>query len=494
MSVDAQETAEESAEINARIDGEIPSILVTKWTPIKLVINDAFGIDWDRLSNLLPEWYMRLIWPLNPMFPQPVQRFLGYTSLRFEPEIVEGNPNGWFVRVNPSAVQQTNPGDNHSITLEVQVDDSAVDASVIVGIKCTRMDTLGGEIGSTYIYVPVKAAPTNFVKMKAAEDTMKHAGLKSMVYFSLDITNEGYYKDVFQFELEEENGLKGLFEEQAIVMEPGETKRVTLGILTPEKFFDPGTPSTIEVYVRSSGNATRTLVGTLTVITQGVYIPPPVGIACGVILIILLIVFFVFRWYKDARDRELYGKPNKPWLIPEERKYLQELKKKDPAEYNKVLQMMKEEYQSALLWFNSYRSSLEKTKETLKEKSSVKTLFKPSSEKEEKPVEQPKERKTRRARKTAKEEEPQLKPEDEKQSQRRELKTIFTGLLNRFKKEGKKEEKQVTEEKPSIPEPSLSEKDQQETSWEEMEKQRKKNQVLLKIKRQQEKQKRKLAK
>ncbi len=341
---------DETAEINAWINGEISSIKLTEWTPINITILDDFFLNWDEIREFRPEWYLKLFWPLNPFLPQPIQRFLGYTSLKLEAEIVDGNPTGWHVKVEPTTIVKTTSGMKHQVTLEVQTDDSAIDSSVIAAIKCTRIDALGGELGTTYIYVPVKAAPTNFIRMKTIGETTKYAGLKTMVYFTLDVVNEGYYKDVFQFEIDAENGLLGLFNEQAIVIKPGETKRVTLGILTPEKLFDIGTANKIDVYVKSSGNSTRTHIGTLTVITQGFYITPLVWIVTGFILFILSVIIATYLFYRLNEFSELV----KPWLIPEEKKYLEYLKKNKPDEYHKVLDMMRQEYQSAMLWYRSY--------------------------------------------------------------------------------------------------------------------------------------------
>ena len=358
---------DDTAEINARIDGEIPSIKLTKWTSINITIVDDFFLNWDEIRRIRPEWYLKLFWPLNPFLPQPIQRFLGYTSLKLEAEIIDGNPRGWHVKVDPTTIVKTNTGMVHRVILYVQTDDSAINSSVIAAIKCTRRDALGGELGTTYIYVPVKAAPTNFIEMKTVGSTTKYAGLKTMVYFTLDVINEGYYKDVFQFEIEAENGLLGLFNEQAVVIKPGETKRVTLGILTPEKLFDTGTANKVEVYVKSSGNETKTLIGTLTVITQGFYITPLVFIVAGFIFFIFLIAISIYMLYRETKEKEFYGRPTKPWLIPVEREYLKELKEKDREKYRRTLKMMKEEYQSALLWYKDYIKS--KNLEKLKSKS-----------------------------------------------------------------------------------------------------------------------------
>ena len=291
----AQQQSEDTAEVNGFVDGTIPSIkTAAEWTSINVTIEDAFGIDWDKLSASVPEWWMRLIWPFNPSFPQPVQRFLGYTSLQLEPEIIEGDSRGWFTRVYPTSITGTNPGMLHNITLDARIENSAVDYAVVIGIKVTRIDTLGGILGSTYIKIPVKASPLNFVEMRSSE-TSKTTGLKSLVYFTVDITNNGFYRDVFHFDLKEENGLMALFHEQVVVLNRGETKTVTLGVLTPEKFFDVGTPNKIEIYISSDGDPTKTHIGTLVVITQGMYLSPLVGlIAIPLIIIVLLIMLILF--------------------------------------------------------------------------------------------------------------------------------------------------------------------------------------------------------
>lgn len=360
-----EDVSEDPAEINARIIGDIPSIQstqgTTKWTQIEVEISDAFGIDYRTLSETIPQWVMEILWPLNPSFPQPVKRYLGEMSFSLDPKIVEGNDNGWNVRMATgySEITGSLSGDVHNVFLEVLVDDSSIDNSVTIGIKCTRKDTFGDPIGYSYIYVPVKASPTNYIKMETLEDSTKETGPKTIVDFTLNIKNEGYYKDVFEFEIEEENGLMALMNQQAITMEPGEIKRVTLEVLTPEKFFDPGTPNQIQVYVRSTGNSTKTLIGSLIVITKGFYFSPLIGIIAAPIIALLVIGYIGFIWYKNKRDSEVLGKPDKPWDIPAEKKYLKELKEKDEEKYKQVLDMMQEEYQSSMLWWkNSQQKSI----------------------------------------------------------------------------------------------------------------------------------------
>jgi len=351
------------AEVNAYVKGDIPSIK-TNWTTINVTVVDAFGIDWDKLSATIPEWWMRFIWPLNPQFPQPVQRLLGYTGLRFIPEIIEGDARGWYVKVTPTSVSRSNTGYKHDLLLEVRTDDSAIDYAVVVGIKCIRLDVYGEAIGSSYITIPVKASPLNFVEMKTSETTMK-AGLKSTVKFNFDITNKGYYKDVFQFDIKSENGLVALLDQQIISMSSGETKQMTLTIRTPEKLYDIGTGNRVDIYVYSKGDPNRVLVGSLTIITEGVYISPLIGIIAAPIIVVLIIILLLYTYLRKKKLSEYIVKPDKPWMIPEERAYLEELKKKDKNEYKKTLRMMEEEYQSAILW---YMDALRNIKNEMKKK------------------------------------------------------------------------------------------------------------------------------
>jgi uncharacterized membrane protein len=396
MQISAEES-EESAEINARIDGIIPSIKVSEWTSIDIIIKDAFGINWDFLRQTIPEWWMRFFWPLNPAFPQPVERFLGYTN--FKLSIPQNElPDGWLARVVPSFINQSNTGNEHPVTLQVQVDDSAVDSQVTIPLKCTRIDTLGGEIGYSYIYIPLKPSPTNFITPLKTDISQKEAGPKTMVYFNLDIINEGYYKDVFQFDVETENELLGLIDQQAITLEPGETSQISLSILTPETFFDPGTPNLVKIYVYSSGNDTKTLISTLTVITRGVYISPLVLIIAIPIILIVIFLYIVFIRIKDKKIIEKFGKIDKPWNITEEKKYLQNLKEKDKEEYIKTIDMMKDEYKSSMLWYKDYiknkkiqKSDKTSSSETIKnffnnQKNNIKNIRKPKKKKEDKEI------------------------------------------------------------------------------------------------------------
>jgi len=386
LPVHAQEEEEDlgGAEVNAYISGDIPSI-TSNWTIIDLQVKDAFGIDWDRLSTSIPKWWMRIFWPLNPSFPQPVQRFLGYTGLRFEPEIIQGDPKGWYLRVVDNEVDKTNPGDVHQVLVEARTDDSAIDYAVVIGVKTYRLDTFGQNIGYSYIKIPVKASPLNFVEMRTTGETTKKVGLKQMVYFDVDITNNGYYRDVFQLELDTDSELLGLADKQAFVLRPGEIGRVQIGILTPEKLFDPGTPNKVDVYAYSAGDPTRVLVGSLVVYTEGIYISPLVGIIATPIVILILLIGGIWYYRIYLKEQKEVMKPQKPWTIPEEKAHLDRLQKEDKKEYEKTMELMQQEYQSALLWYEAYKKSLRAQSKKPSMWQSVKSnLNKPKPKKQQK--------------------------------------------------------------------------------------------------------------
>jgi len=106
-----------------------------------------------------------------------------------------------------------------------------------------------------------------------------------------------------------------------------------------------------------------------------VFISPLIGIITTPIIVALIILCILFYYIKNKRDQELFGKPTKPWILPEEKKYLDKLKEKNKEEYDKVLQMMKDEYQSALLWFEDYQNSMKSGEKGRKQKESLGNKF-----------------------------------------------------------------------------------------------------------------------
>ena len=192
--------------------------------------------------------------------------------------------------------------------------------------------------GVSYIYIPIKASSLNNIKMETTI-TNKETSPFSYVYFDLNMKNYGYYRDMFSLEFVAENELIVFSTKQLFVLDPGGSDTIRISILTPEKLFDQGTPNKIEIYARSSTDQTLTLIGTIVVVTKGIYISPIAFIIAIPILALIVILYIFFIFLKDQKDRKNYGKPNKPWTTPEEKKFLQELKEKNKEEYVKTIDM-----------------------------------------------------------------------------------------------------------------------------------------------------------
>ena len=343
----AENDETEPSEINMYVDGDIPTVQTSNWTGINLVIVDRTGINWERFQERF-SWQVKWLWPVtHPEW----RRFLGYTTLKVEPSVGEGNPQGWHLKFNRSTLPDTTTGHRHKVKIQAMVDDTAVDYNIVVKIKCTRYDVFGQEMGVSYLYLPLKAMPLSNIKM-AVDTVKKTAPPKSIIDLQLDITNNGNYIETFGFKIKSKNGLIANINIPAIVLDPKETKEIELTVLTPSMFIDFGTPRRIDIYAYSYETNETIPLGSITVVTQGIYISPLTLIIAIPILSIFLLIYIFYR-YLEKRKQEVLGKPTKPWLIPEEREYLRELKEKDPEEYRKTLSMMKQEYKSAMLWYKS---------------------------------------------------------------------------------------------------------------------------------------------
>jgi hypothetical protein len=87
-------------------DNNIPSIKTSEWTTINLTVIDGYGIKWSFLLEKMPI-YARYIWPIiHPSW----RDLLGYSALRFEPEIIDGDPRGWYTKITPSSIANADNG------------------------------------------------------------------------------------------------------------------------------------------------------------------------------------------------------------------------------------------------------------------------------------------------------------------------------------------------------------------------------------------------
>ena len=292
---------DEGAYIVANIKGSIPPVKPCTWTPIKIEVQDVCGFNWtyfseDFLNIPLLRWYGKLlVWVIWPkIFFRSVADYFGYNSLSFYPEIVEGNPKGWKMKVMPSTVSPTTDGYTHNITLYVWADETAMDYAVTIGIKCVRYGSSGKMLGSSYIYIPVKLDKFSYVEMYVKQPR-KIVPPWSTSYVTAVITNKGYYEDTFHLSFECEGGIRVVTKQRQFVIKPGESKEVTFVITTPREFFEYGKSYEVKVYATPVLNQSRTYLGSFIVMVEGVSSNPQAGgfyIASIIINIIIIIAIF----------------------------------------------------------------------------------------------------------------------------------------------------------------------------------------------------------
>jgi len=356
---------EEDAGVALSVIGEIPPITHFQDNVINLQFYDNFGLNWTQILNTFGKgpfkYIIKLEWPF--LFGEPfkwspeVLEYMGYTTVTFYAEIL-GNESGWSAYVTPASITQTTGGKQAKIKLHVKVEELTANNSVTVRIKCTRIGVNGGEIGVSYIDIPVKAAPYHYAEVRPATE-VKNVAPASETTIPVDITNKGNYFDTFIIYVEGKNGAVGLASQQNLVLNPGETRRIYVRIMTPEvTLFDPGTIRQISVQVYSVNDPSSKFTGSIAIKTFGFYLSPPLLLGLSIIIFMIIVLSLIFYHKREKELQSIYGKPEQPWKIPEEKRYLEKLKKENIEKYKKELEMMKEEYQSALLWYKFYQEAM----------------------------------------------------------------------------------------------------------------------------------------
>jgi hypothetical protein len=138
---------------------------------------------------------------------------------------------------------------------------------------------------------------------------------------------------------------------------PQESIIVDMGFRAPrEKFWYNGDVALVSIAVEPADTAGPLRTTGHIVEMNGFYLSENL-----VLLVIVAIAqAFLFVWLilfaKRTYEKRYLGRPIPPWEIPEERSYLERLKREDPrAHYVTRYFLMEEEHRSALLWFYTYK-------------------------------------------------------------------------------------------------------------------------------------------
>lgn len=321
------------------------------------------GFNWTKLSETgkpLKDFIFAKIY--LPILFNSIIYLLGYNSVVFETEIIN-NPFGWEAWVSPSSVTYFTGESTADVDLHVKVSRPTTANTATIRIKYTAYS--GGEniMGTATTDVLVSIKQYHLAEVNAINQH-REVPPDTVVYFPIEVTNRGNYEDTFEFEVSNEiNGFLGLVSGH-ITLKPGETGQISAMILTPYVYlYDFGTQTSLNISAYSVYETSKKFSAAISITSKGFLISEMFVLTIAIIILSIIFIYFIFIYIIDKRRIKIFGKPDKPWKIPSEEKYLQELRKKDKKEYNVIKKMMMDEYQSSLLW---YKDNIEKNK--IKEK------------------------------------------------------------------------------------------------------------------------------
>lgn len=362
---------------------------------------------------------------------QPYPFFLTQRYATFEAVFPNGNPgNVWFVVFDPPIVQATKASQNKllvtnvtvSLTsppqssdfiqtqlLQIKVTDSWVAGNLWFAKKSDMPNAglifrltwplaaltagfgkwSGTVLNTEYIVnVVVNIKPFHAVKIQALPPSK--LAPNEIVSIPVMVENQGNYNDTFNFRIRAETGYPlVLTNNGTITLQPGEQRQALVGVAVPANFLDTGTLHSIFIDTYSAEQPNTSIATQrIFVETQGLYFSEENStylIGFG----LLLLAGITFLWYWRRKISEtIRKKPQKPWKIPEEQSHLAELKRTDKNAYEQERIMMQDEYKSALLWYkdDKRQSRTKPTKEkSIKNESSFFKKLKASLKTEVKP-------------------------------------------------------------------------------------------------------------
>jgi hypothetical protein len=172
------------------------------------------------------------------------------------------------------------------------------------------------------------------------------------------IINKGSHTDTFNFRVSSTDENMLVTPPPALTLKPGEEAHALVGVAAPKRFISIGSTSSIFLEAYSVDDPNSIFSNTIILSTVGINVSGGETYNIISLIIALIIIIAIILYILRRRREKIVKKPDKPWEIPEEKKYLERLGEKDKEKYNHALEMMKDEYRSALLWHRYYCDSL----------------------------------------------------------------------------------------------------------------------------------------
>jgi hypothetical protein len=338
--------------------------------------------------------------------------FLAARFISFSVEFPEGYEGGWFVNFDPPVIIEkagvpsiTNATISlhspysldtavQSTTIRIKIEDTWVVKNLWwpedkaywpLGDKWVPFATsppfwflaalLGGfgknsgKVLTDYYYIDVLVTVKPYHSINIKSLAPARLTPNNVISIPVLVQSQGNYNDTISFRAKSENGsLLKVTQNSTIGLKPGEQGQVFIGVASPNNFLDTGTlhKITLEAYSADQPNVTIATQD-IALETQGVYVSEEnatFSILFG--LLFLVVVFLFFYWRRKVAEK-IRKKPEKPWKIPEEQQHLAILKRSDKNAYEQERILMQDEYKSALLWYKEDKKPTQKN--TIKEPS-----------------------------------------------------------------------------------------------------------------------------
>ncbi|MEA2055827.1 MAG: hypothetical protein U9O49_03225, partial [Candidatus Thermoplasmatota archaeon] len=148
-----------------------------------------------------------------------------------------------------------------------------------------------------------------------------------LTYVPIEIKNLGSHIDTFSFMINTsiDNELV-VSPPDSITLEPGEVGHTSIGIASPLSFRDPGTAHSIHIEAYSTYEPDKIFDNTLVIVTRGMYVSEMNAFYSAFFGIIILLGVVIFFYRRRKILQKLCIKPDEPWKLEKEKKYLYRLK------------------------------------------------------------------------------------------------------------------------------------------------------------------------
>ena len=320
------------------------------------------GFNWTKLSEggfFFSKIYL-------PIMFYSLRFLLGYNSVIFNASVV-GNPRGWQAWVSPNSVTYFTGESQADLKLHIKVSRPTDINTATIRVNFQAYGGNNAPIGESSTDILVSVKQYHIAQITALEQS-KEVRPDTITTFPIEVTNLGNYQDTYGFTITNEtNGFLGVVS-GFLTLEPGETGQISAVVSSPYTYFyDFGSKTSLNISAYSIYDSSKQFNTMVQITSRGVQFSQPFIYTVVLTILILLVLFFLYKYLIDKKEIEVYGKPIKPWKIPIEKQYLLKIKKEDPEKYQKIMKMMNDEYQSALFWFKDYRSSVKEDKNIIKD-------------------------------------------------------------------------------------------------------------------------------